>query len=627
MGGGGRHLRTTARLTWAWVLALLWLATFPVRAAVLFSDGFDYAPGALTNVSDGRWVLHSGNSSGVFVRNGYVELNSLASALSDDVSVTLCREAVLTGDGVTLYAKLRLTQIALPTGKAGGYFAHFMDGTRSYRARLYAVASTNLSGAYRLGIANSTGTPALSPRNLSLNTPVTAVIAFNVDGGLARLWIDAASTNDLPVVATDDPAPAPVTSFAFRQSLSQGAGPGMQRIDQLTIATSFAEAVAAPPHQLPPSIVVEPQSATLAAGMSWTLRVVVSGDPELTCQWFRDGAALGGKTNTALNWSSFGNDDVGAYQLVVTNRHGAAETEPATLSLMTLDAPVPMRVAALRKLVDPVNLQPTDRAHLYQVEGVVTTHANLAANPTNELFYLQDDAAGVAVQWTGRDPDWEPAVGERVRVVARLTSFYGLLELRPDIRLPETGVTLLAHNAALPAVLALDFGWQEKPALLDGYEGRRVVARKVWIEQGDGVFPDSGTRAMTNQAGAVFALRVDARTDLPGQSIPSGPVDIDGVLGQYDASDPRTAGYQVIPTRYADIVPAADAPEVRLQAQLLPGAALRLSWSGGAGVTYTLWQAEHVDGPYQVLATDLPAGQRDISVGGLSTRFYRLSCP
>ncbi len=627
MGGGGRHLQTTARLAWVMASACLCLATFPVRAAVLFADGFDYASGALTNVSDGRWVLHSGNSSGVFVRNGYVELNSLASALSDDVSVGLCREAVLTGDGVTLYAKLRLTQIALPTGKAGGYFAHFMDGTRSYRARLYAVASTNLSGAYRLGIANSTGTPALSPLNLSLNVPVTAVIAFDVDAGQARLWIDATSTNDTPVVATDDPAPAPVTSFALRQSLSQGAGPGMQRIDQLTIATSFAGAVATAPKSLPPAIIVEPQSATLATGMAWALRVVVSGDPELTCQWFRDGVALGGKTNTALSGSSFGDDNVGSYQLVVTNRYGVAESESATLSLLTSDTPVPIRVAALRKLVDPVNLQPTDRAHLYQVEGVVTTHANLAASPTNVLFYLQDDAAGVAVQWTGRDADWEPAAGERVRVVARLTSFYGLLELRPDLRLPETSVNLLARNAALPTALALDFGWQEKPALLDGCEGRRVVARKVWIEQGDGVFPDSGTLTMTNQAGAAFALRVDARTDLPGQPIPSGPVDIDGVLGQYDASDPRTAGYQLIPTRYADIVPVADTPEVRLQIQPLPGSGLRITWSGGVETTYTLWQAERVDGPYQVMATDLPAGQRDISIGGLDARFYRVSCP
>jgi hypothetical protein len=57
-------------------------------------------------------------------------------------------------------------------------------------------------------------------------------------------------------------------------------------------------------------------------------------------------------------------------------------------------------------------------------------------------------------------------------------------------------------------------------------------------------------------------LRIDPHTDLAGQVRPESPVTIFGVLSQFDSSNPRTSGYQIIPTRFADILAEVKAARV-----------------------------------------------------------------
>ncbi len=53
----------------------------------------------------------------------------------------------------------------------------------------------------------------------------------------------------------------------------------------------------------------------------------------------------------------------------------------------------------------------------------------------------------------------------------------------------------------------------------------------------------------TNDVGQTFTFFVNASTDIPGQTKPVGPVTIYGVLGYFS-----TAGFEFIPSRYADII-------------------------------------------------------------------------
>ncbi len=94
-----------------------------------------------------------------------------------------------------------------------------------------------------------------------------------------------------------------------------------------------------------------------------------------------------------------------------------------------------------------------------------------------------------------------------------------------------------------------------------------VIASNVLIDQSTGPTFTSGSNVTitdANDPSKTFTLRVDSRViDIIGQQKPAGPATIVGVLGQFDSADPRAGGYQLIPTRYADIQSAFKAATIR----------------------------------------------------------------
>ncbi|PYI83188.1 MAG: hypothetical protein DME26_15515 [Verrucomicrobia bacterium] len=218
-------------------------------------------------------------------------------------------------------------------------------------------------------------------------------------------------------------------------------------------------------------------------------------------------------------------------------------------------------IAYLRTLVDPVNYVPTNTTDLFTVEGVVTTHTNITT-PANAQFYIQDNTAGITVFVSGSSTI-RPSAGDLVRVIGPLGHFNGLLELNLLATNASHSVTTVSTNNPLPAATLLQFSWQNDPAIIELQEGKYVVASNVFLDASTPTFPSGQTLLITNGTGETFTVFIDARTDIVGQTKPVSAVSIFGVLGQRDTSDPRTTGYQLIPTRYADFVGGAKPPVVR----------------------------------------------------------------
>ena len=58
-------------------------------------------------------------------------------------------------------------------------------------------------------------------------------------------------------------------------------------------------------------------------------------------------------------------------------------------------------------------------------------------------------------------------------------------------------------------------------------------------------------------------MRIDSDTDLDDNPEPAGPMNIVGIATQFDSSDPKDEGYQILPQMYTDIsqnVPAPPSP-------------------------------------------------------------------
>ena len=631
------------------ISAALGLAAVKSPAAVFLSDSFSYGDGALTNGSGGKWILHSGNGSGLFVSNGQAQVSQ---ALSDD-----CNALLLGGPfepaktNLTFYVAFKVTFTTLPA--SFGYFAHFKDGGTTFKGKVFA---TNSAGQLRLGIANggtSTNGPNQVTGNLSLGTPYRVVLRYNLNAANAQtaLGLNPASEADLTLAATDSATVSTATAFALRQL----GGEGVMQVDDLIIASTFAEANGAWPGATP-FFVRQPQNTNVVVGSTVTLSVVAGGDG-LTYQWRKNGADLAdgeriaGATSPDLTLSSLTTNEAGSYLCFIANAVAGGPSQPAVLTVvppapvaivadptntvatvgntvtlrvsasgspplsyqwyfnevpqpgatasnlvlnnvqftqagqyyatvanpsssatsqvatLTVNAPVPIAttIAYLHSLQD-TNAALTNTTTYFTVEGVVITWANLTGSTgvnTNSLFYIQDATGGLAVFWRGVG-DGQPPAGARVRVTGKLEQYNGLTELVPQVALPWTGVTVLSLDNPLPAPAPFDYSWLATPAVLEAREGSLLVVSNVVFDSAFTTFDSvSAGINFTNTSGQSFVLYVNKYTDLVGQPIPAGPCTIVGVLGQFDSASPYTNGYQLIPSRYADIASDWKAPLVR----------------------------------------------------------------
>ncbi|MBI4324783.1 MAG: immunoglobulin domain-containing protein [Chloroflexi bacterium] len=311
-----------------------------------------------------------------------------------------------------------------------------------------------------------------------------------------------------------------------------------------------------------PNITTQLQSQSVMTGATVTFSVVATGTEPLFYQWTFNGADLPGKTSAALVLNGVTTNQAGNYQVFVSNAAGSVPSDIVTLTVQAPPPPVVNDIAFVRTLVDPANYLPTDTTTLYTVEGLVTTHINLTTT-ADALFYVQDDTGGIAVFVSGGAGVVPPA-GAKVRVTAPLTHFNGLLEFRVTASNPLHSVTTLSTGHPLPEPTPFDYNWQFDPAVIEMQEGKYIVISNVFLDLTTPTFRTGGENVtITTEFGEPFILRVDARTDIGGQAKPTTAVTIFGVLGQFDSSNPRTSDYQIIPSRFADIVSIVKAPTVR----------------------------------------------------------------
>ncbi len=335
---------------------------------------------------------------------------------------------------------------------------------------------------------------------------------------------------------------------------------GTWRFDMVTV---LGNPIAGEP--VAPVIVTQPASLEILRGETALFSVLASGTPPLRYQWTHDTLPMAGATNDTLTLTNVSSADAGQYQVTVANALSSVLSDTAVLSVTNSPAPPEATIADLHLLLDPLNYQPTDGTTLFTVTGVVTTHTNLAGPGANILFYMQDATAGIAVLWSGGTNQFIPKAGDKVRVTAPLTHYYGLLELWPHVSQKEHVVTLLSTGNPLPAPFPLSFAQfaNPDPSVVEPLEGSYVAVSNVFLDvTGGNTFPHGGTVTMTDAEGGTFNLWVDARTDIAGQAIPSSAVTVLGVLSQSDKSKPYTAGYEIIPTRFVDIISPAKPPSV-----------------------------------------------------------------
>ena len=79
-----------------------------------------------------------------------------------------------------------------------------------------------------------------------------------------------------------------------------------------------------------PIILTAPEAVMTSAG-SMTIRVKVAAIPDATYQWFENGTAIRGATDSTLIRNNVKPDDAARYTVRVTNASGSATSTPAVV--------------------------------------------------------------------------------------------------------------------------------------------------------------------------------------------------------------------------------------------------------------------------------------------------------
>ncbi|MBE7502473.1 MAG: choice-of-anchor C family protein [Verrucomicrobiales bacterium] len=109
-------------------------------------------------------------------------------------------------------------------------------------------------------------------------------------------------------------------------------------------ATSEPAVLTVVPRPMPPVIVQQPQSQTVAVGGTAVFAVEATGSEPLTYQWRYSVAPLPGETGPVLRLSNVQKSQAGFYSVLVRNAHGSRGSAHAVLTVV--DAPIAPRVTS-----------------------------------------------------------------------------------------------------------------------------------------------------------------------------------------------------------------------------------------------------------------------------------------
>jgi len=177
------------------------------------------------------------------------------------------------------------------------------------------------------------------------------------------------------------------------------------------------------------------------------------------------------------------------------------------------------------------------------VSGVVTLSDKFGSSGPG---YMQDSTAGVAIFDEGLLSQIK--MGDSVTISTPLGFYKGLTEL-----VYKEGVTEITVHRPVelpqPKTVTLADIVNQKWDGVEELEGMLVKIKNVEITE-SGAF-STGNYTITDGTHSL-QLRIEYNTNIPNNTIPSGKIDITGILGQYDNHPPFKDRYQLLPRNISD---------------------------------------------------------------------------
>ncbi|MFM7758074.1 MAG: DUF5689 domain-containing protein, partial [Crocinitomicaceae bacterium] len=163
------------------------------------------------------------------------------------------------------------------------------------------------------------------------------------------------------------------------------------------------------------------------------------------------------------------------------------------------------------------------------IRGVVTNGTELGS-----IRYVQDATGALPIYGTGLNSLLR---GDSVTATGPLLDFSGLLEISPVSNFIDHGPAL----GGLPAPLLVPLS-----VINESIEAQLVRVDNVTFVQ-TGNFATGNSSVQITDGSTTLIVRINGTTNIDGTAIPTGPVSIVGLVGQFNAN------YQLVPRDLNDI--------------------------------------------------------------------------
>ena len=218
----------------------------------------------------------------------------------------------------------------------------FKDGVRVPGASLSDLVLANVqpanAGSYTVHVTNEGGTVNSSPAVLTVLVPPTITTApvsqTVIAGQTAKLTVVANGSDPLSYQWMKDGfAIAGATQSDLIIANAQEANAGGYQVMISNAAGSIRSLVANLKVAYPPSIISQPEEATVFQGQPVAFSVAVAGTQPISLQWLKNGSPIAGATSTTLTIASALFTDAGNYSVDATSPYGSVRSLSARLSV------------------------------------------------------------------------------------------------------------------------------------------------------------------------------------------------------------------------------------------------------------------------------------------------------
>ncbi len=182
------------------------------------------------------------------------------------------------------------------------------------------------------------------------------------------------------------------------------------------------------------------------------------------------------------------------------------------------------------------------------ISGIVTSSNQFG---TNGPASIQDETGAISIYGSGFSGTVD--IGDSVLITSTVTHFNGLTQLdffdsgsRIDARVSQV-------RDVEPLILTLNEIKAQEWNGAELFESRLVRVNGIKINA-SGNFGSGSNYSISDSTGSL-ELRIDNNvSSIIGAAIPSGEIDIVGIIGQYKTNPPYNSGYQLLPRFIQDIV-------------------------------------------------------------------------